>query len=77
MTMNRLFNPLKGEITTGDEANEPWAPSAVDAFKAKRRAARTVSRRVVTIMVGLVLVVLALGCGVACWVLWLGKLVMK
>lgn len=75
--MHRMFNPLKGEITTGDEAHEPWAGHNVDAFKEKRRAARKASTRLIQIVIGLVLVVFALACGAGCWVLWLGKLVMR
>lgn len=75
--MNRMFNPLKGEITTADEAHEPWSGANVDAFKAKRRDARKATRRIVNIAIGLVLAVLSFGCGAGCWILWLGKLVMR
>ena len=75
--MNRMFNPLKGEITTADEAHEPWSGANVDAFKSKRRDARKATRRIVNIAIGLVLAVLSFGCGAGCWILWLGKLVMR
>ena len=75
--MHRLFNPIRGEIVTGDESNEPWSAAAVDAFKAKRRSARIVSRRLFNIVIGLSLSFFALVCGIGCWVLWLGKLVMR
>lgn len=75
--MYRMFNPLRGEITTANEDHEPWSGANVDALKAKRRDARTATRRIRNTAIGLVLAVFALGCGAGCWVLWLGKLVMR
>ena len=75
--MYRMFNPLKGEITTGNEDREPWSGANVDAVKAKRRDARMATRRIRNTAIGLVLAVFALGCGAGCWVLWLGKLMMR
>jgi hypothetical protein len=77
MSFHRMFNPLKGEITTGKEDHEPWSASNVDAVKAKRRDARKATQRIVNIAIGLVLAVLSFGCGAGCWILWLGKLVMR